>query len=81
MKHVTDYNIRCIRFSAYEEDQLVSCGRDSVRFYRLKAGQLRGVSVRLGTPDRKVRGGERGPVCGLGHRTERCKGGEVRSHQ
>ena len=54
VKHTTDYNIRSIRFSAYEEDQLVACGRDSVRFYRLKAGQLRGVSVRLSAPDRRV---------------------------
>ncbi|GAX72875.1 hypothetical protein CEUSTIGMA_g330.t1 [Chlamydomonas eustigma] len=54
VRQTTDYNIRCIRFSTYEEDQLVACGRDSVRFYRLKAGQLRGVSVRLSAPDRKV---------------------------
>ena len=54
VRHTTDFNIRCMRFSTYEEDQLVACGRDSVRMYRLKAGQLRGVSVRLQAPDRRV---------------------------
>ncbi len=55
-RHTTEYNIKCIRFSAYEEDQLVTCGRDNVRTYRLKGNQLRGVTVRMGGPDNKVRG-------------------------
>eukprot|EP00798_Chlamydomonas_sp_ICE-L_P014445 gene14445-20453_t len=52
-RHSTEYNIKSIRFSEFEEDQLVSCGRDSIRFYRLKAGQLRGMSIRLTAPDRR----------------------------
>jgi WD repeat-containing protein 90 len=44
-----------VRFSAYEPDALVTCGRDSVRTYRLKAGQLRGLTVRTAAPDSKVR--------------------------
>ena len=54
-RHTTEYNIKAVRFSEFEEDQVVTCGRDSVRVYRLKDQQLRGVSVRLGPPDRKVR--------------------------
>lgn len=54
-RHTTEYNIKAVRFSEFDEDQVVTCGRDSVRVYRLKDQQLRGVSVRLGPPDRKVR--------------------------
>ncbi|KAG1677552.1 hypothetical protein FOA52_014450 [Chlamydomonas sp. UWO 241] len=53
-RHTTDFNVRVLRFSEFEEDQLVAAGRDSIRFYRLKAGQLRGVSVRLSAPGRRV---------------------------
>ena len=53
-KATTEFNIKAVRFSAYEEDQLVTCGRDNVRVYRLKGGQLRGVTVRIGAPDKKV---------------------------
>ena len=55
-RHPTEYNVKCLRFSLFEEDRLVTCGRDSVRVYRLKNGQLRGTSVRLGAPNRRVRG-------------------------
>ncbi|KAL6762256.1 WD40-repeat-containing domain protein, partial [Haematococcus lacustris] len=50
----TEYNIKVARFSAYEEDHLVTAGRDNVRMYRLKAGQLRGVTVRTGAPSKQV---------------------------
>ncbi|MEW5300015.1 MAG: hypothetical protein WDW36_002979 [Sanguina aurantia] len=42
VRHPTEFNIKCVRFSEYAQDQLVTCGRDSIRMYRLKAGQLRG---------------------------------------
>lgn len=32
----------------------MTAGRDSVRMYRLKAGALRGVSVRMAQPERRV---------------------------
>ena len=60
VKHGTEYNVRALRFSPFEEDRLVTCGRDSIRFYRLKNGQLRGCSVQLGehrTMQPKVRAG------------------------
>lgn len=37
-----------------QEDHLVTAGRDSIRMYRLKTGQLRGTSVRLAPPGKKV---------------------------
>lgn len=52
---MTEYNIKAAKFSAYEEDHLVTCGRDNVRMYRLKGGMLRGVTVRTGAPDKRVR--------------------------
>lgn len=54
MRQTTEHNIKAIKFSAYEEDHLVTAGRDNVRFYRLKNGQLRGVTARLGAPDKRV---------------------------
>ncbi|MEW5311102.1 MAG: hypothetical protein WDW38_002844 [Sanguina aurantia] len=54
VRHPTEFNIKCVRFSEYAQDQLVTCGRDSIRMYRLKAGQLRGVSVRMTSPDKRV---------------------------
>ncbi|GFR42731.1 hypothetical protein Agub_g3650 [Astrephomene gubernaculifera] len=46
-RHATEFNIKVLRFSAYQEDHLLTAGRDSIRIYRLKGGQLRGTSVRL----------------------------------
>lgn len=48
VKHSTDYHVRRAKFSPFEEDRLMTCGRDSIRIYRLKNGQLRGCSVNLG---------------------------------
>ena len=66
VRHTTEYNIRCIRFSLFEEDQLIACGRDNIRFYRLKGGQLRGISVRLSAPDRRVTSFANGSSAALG---------------
>lgn len=27
LRHVTEYNIRCLRFSPYEDDRLMTCGK------------------------------------------------------
>ncbi len=55
MRQVSDHNIRAVRFSAYEPDALVTCGRDNVRTHRLRHGQLRGLTVRTTAPGRQVR--------------------------
>lgn len=39
-KHISDYNIKAVKFSPYEEGRLMTCGKDSVRMYRLKVGDL-----------------------------------------
>ena len=48
LRHRTDYHVNCVRFSPFEEDHLVTCGKNSIRAYRLRKGQLRGCSVSLG---------------------------------
>ncbi|KXZ51899.1 hypothetical protein GPECTOR_11g332 [Gonium pectorale] len=53
-RHATEYNIKVLRFSAYQEDHLMTAGRDSIRIYRLKNGQLRGTSVRLVPREKRV---------------------------
>ena len=35
-KYISDYNIKAIKFSPYEEGRLMTCGKDSVRMFRLK---------------------------------------------
>ena len=47
-RDATVYNVRRLRFSPLEQDRFVTCGRDSIRLYRIKGGQLRGCSVQLG---------------------------------
>eukprot|EP00928_Gymnodinium_smaydae_P026312 TRINITY_DN20709_c1_g3_i1.p1 TRINITY_DN20709_c1_g3~~TRINITY_DN20709_c1_g3_i1.p1 ORF type:complete len:2082 (-),score=410.92 TRINITY_DN20709_c1_g3_i1:81-6326(-) len=42
-----DWDIDCVRFSPFEELQLVTCGRESIRFWRVKDGHLPGQSVVL----------------------------------
>ncbi|DBA73164.1 TPA: hypothetical protein ACH3X2_010098 [Trebouxia sp. C0005] len=46
-KYISDYNIKAIKFSPYEEGRLMTCGKDSVRMFRLKMGHLRGMSVHV----------------------------------
>lgn len=47
LRSTTEYNVRRARFSAYEKDKLMTCGRDSIRMYRLKGGTLRGLTVQV----------------------------------
>ncbi|RHY89159.1 hypothetical protein DYB35_007935 [Aphanomyces astaci] len=46
-KQLTDYAIANIKFSPHEPDRLVSCGRESIRFWRVKNGHLPGCAVVL----------------------------------
>ena len=39
-KHISDYNIKAIKFSPYEEGRLMTCGKDSVRMFRLKVSDM-----------------------------------------
>ena len=39
-RHTTDYHASCIRFCPFETGRLVTCGRSSIRIYRLKASAL-----------------------------------------
>ena len=50
VRHNTEYHVRRLRFSPFEEDHLMTCGRDSVRVYRFRSGRLRGVSIKVGEP-------------------------------
>ncbi|CAK4205144.1 unnamed protein product [Aphanomyces euteiches] len=46
-KQLCDYAIAKIKFAPHEDDRLVSCGRESIRFWRVKAGHLPGCPVVL----------------------------------
>ena len=48
VRHGTEYHVARIRFSPFEEDHLMTCGRDSIRVYRFRNGKLRGCSVKVG---------------------------------
>lgn len=54
-KHICDYNVRACKFSAFEEDNFMTCGKDSIRMYRLKGGKVHGMSVGLANGNEKVR--------------------------
>ena len=42
-----DWDIDCVRWSPFEQLHLVSCGRENIRFWRVKDGHLPGCSVAL----------------------------------
>lgn len=44
-KYISDYNIKAIKFSPYEEGRLMTCGKDSVRMFRLKVPPLHSVCI------------------------------------
>ena len=35
-RYISDYNIKAVKFSPYEEGRLMTCGKDSIRMFRLK---------------------------------------------
>ncbi len=52
-KYISDYNIKAIKFSPYEEGRLMTCGKDSVRMFRLKVSPLYPACIdQQQTPDR-----------------------------
>lgn len=46
-RYTTAYNIRVAKFSAFEDDHLMTAGRDSIRCYRLRRGELKGMSIHM----------------------------------
>ncbi len=46
-KQISDFNILTIKFSPTEPDRLVSCGRENIRFWRVKNQHLPGSPVVL----------------------------------
>lgn len=42
-----DWDIECIKFSPYEAMRLMSCGRENIRYWRVKEGHLPGCNVTL----------------------------------
>jgi WD40 repeat protein len=46
-KQVSDFHINTIKFVPFDEGKLVSCGRENIRFWRIKDGHLPGTAVVL----------------------------------
>lgn len=46
-KQLSDFPIKCIKFSHFEENALVSCGKENIRFLRIRKLHLPGKSVQL----------------------------------
>ena len=44
----TEVDISRMRIAAFDETRMVSCGRDNIRLWRMKDGQLRSAPVNLG---------------------------------
>ena len=46
-KQVSDFEITCIKFSPFDNLRLVSCGKENIRFWRIKTKHLPGCAVVL----------------------------------
>ena len=46
-RQISEFDVRRIKFSPYEENNLVSVGRENIRFWRIRKGHLRGCPVVL----------------------------------
>jgi WD repeat-containing protein 90 len=46
-KQISEFPVHKIRFSPFEEFSLVSCGRENIRFWRIRKGHLPGRPVLL----------------------------------
>lgn len=46
-KQTSEFHIAACKFSPYEPDKLVTCGRENIRFLRIKKGFLPGCAVVL----------------------------------
>lgn len=51
-KQTSDFHISSITFSPFEEDTIVSCGRENIRFYRIRKKHLPGRPILLGDHSR-----------------------------
>lgn len=47
VKTVTSYHVRVLKFSPFKADHFVSAGRDSIRCYRMKGDDIRGISIKM----------------------------------
>lgn len=47
VRTVTSYHVRVLKFSPFEPDHFVSAGRDSIRCYRMKGEEIRGISIKM----------------------------------
>jgi hypothetical protein len=55
---VTSYHVRVLKFSRFEPDHFVSAGKDSIRCYRMRGDEIRGISIKM-----QVRGSRVAPRC------------------
>lgn len=46
-KQISDFNINTLKFSPVDTNKLVSCGRENIRFWRVKNQHLPGTPVIL----------------------------------
>jgi WD repeat-containing protein 90 len=46
-KQISEFDIVSMKFSPIEADHLVSCGRENIRFWRIKSDHLKGGAVVL----------------------------------
>ena len=46
-RQISEFPIERIKFSPYHADRLISCGRENIRFWRIRNGHLRGCPVIL----------------------------------
>ncbi|GMH37358.1 hypothetical protein BSKO_05231 [Bryopsis sp. KO-2023] len=80
IQQTSDFNIKHIKWSAFDDDKLLSCGRDSIRIYRVKENQLRGMSIKLGSPEKRVRKIPGGGSASIGNQIFTCMAFEVVSN-
>ncbi|XP_065191135.1 WD repeat-containing protein 90-like isoform X2 [Sycon ciliatum] len=45
----TDFDIRRMKIAAFDDTRMVSCGRENIRFWRVRNGELRSAPVNLGS--------------------------------
>jgi len=46
-RQLSDFDIQCLKFSPVDSSRLASCGRENIRFWRIKNGHLPGCAVVL----------------------------------
>lgn len=46
-KHISEFNILCLKFSPVENLRLISCGKENIKFWRIKNYHMNGCPVVL----------------------------------